>query len=100
MAGRSSTVTRHRATAITSLAMTACRGPWHEPSVANPVMAARRALVIGGSLGGLFAACLFRRVGWGAVVFERNAEDLTGRGAGPRTHPPLLHILRRPGVAV
>ena len=61
-------------------------------------MAARRALVIGGSLGGLFAACLLRSVGWDAVVFERNAEDLTGRGAGLSTHPQLIDILRRLGI--
>src|SRR5215831_12807965 len=98
MVGRSSTATRHRATAITSLAMTACRGPWHEPSVAQPLMAARRALVIGGSLGGLFAACLLRSVGWDVVVFERNAEDLTGRGAGLSTHPQLIEVLQRVGI--
>src|SRR5258708_8541070 len=98
MAGRSSTATRRRATAITSLAMTACRGPWHEPSVARPVRAARRALVIGGSLGGLFAACLLRSVGWDHVGFERTAENPTGRGAGLSTHPQLIDILRRLGI--
>ena len=61
-------------------------------------MVARRALVIGGSLGGLFAARLLRSVGWDAVVFERNAEDLTGRGAGLSTHPQLIDILRRLGI--
>ena len=45
-------------------------------------MATRRALVIGGSLGGLLAANLLRHAGWHVTVFERNAEDLTGRGAG------------------
>src|SRR6516165_12706766 len=98
MAGRSSTATRRRATAITSQAMTASRGPWHEPSVAKPLMVARRALVIGGSLGGLFAARLLRSVGWDAVVFERNAEDLTGRGAGLSTHPQLIEVLQRVGI--
>jgi 2-polyprenyl-6-methoxyphenol hydroxylase-like FAD-dependent oxidoreductase len=61
-------------------------------------MAARRALVIGGSLGGLLAAHLLRNAGWDAVVFERNAEDLTGRGAGISTHPQLIDILRRVGI--
>jgi len=61
-------------------------------------MAARRALVIGGSLGGLFAAHLLRSAGWDAVVFERNAEDLTGRGAGLSTHPQLIDILGRVGI--
>ena len=61
-------------------------------------MAARRALVIGGSPGGLFAAHLLRRAGWDALVFERNPEDLTGRGAGLSTHPQLIDVLRRVGV--
>src|SRR6516165_5914941 len=98
MAGRSSTATRRRATATTSLVTTAFRGPWHESGIAKPVMVARRALVIGGSLGGLFAAHLLRSVGWDAVVFERNPEDLTGRGAGLSTHPQLIDILRRLGI--
>ena len=56
---------------------------------------ARRALVIGGSLGGLLAAHLLRSEGWDVRVFERNPEDLTGRGAGLSTHPQLLDILQR-----
>ena len=62
-------------------------------------MAKRRALVIGGSLGGLLAAHLLRGAGLEVVVFERNAEDLTGRGAGISTHPQLVDILRRVGIA-
>src|SRR5215218_6001304 len=62
-------------------------------------MATRRALVIGGSLGGLLAANLLRHAGWDVTVFERNAEDLTGRGAGISTHPQLIDILRRVGIA-
>ena len=62
-------------------------------------MSKRRALVIGGSLGGLIAAHLLRSVGWDAVVFERNAEDLISRGAGIGTHQHLIDILRRVGIA-
>jgi 2-polyprenyl-6-methoxyphenol hydroxylase-like FAD-dependent oxidoreductase len=58
-----------------------------------------RALIIGGSLGGLIAAHLLRSVGWDAVVFERNAEDLISRGAGIGTHQHLIDILRRVGIA-
>jgi 2-polyprenyl-6-methoxyphenol hydroxylase-like FAD-dependent oxidoreductase len=58
-----------------------------------------RALVIGGSLGGLLAANLLRRAGWHAVVFERNEEDLTGRGVGLGTHPRLITVLRRAAIA-
>jgi 2-polyprenyl-6-methoxyphenol hydroxylase-like FAD-dependent oxidoreductase len=59
----------------------------------------RRALVIGGSLGGLLCAHLLRTAGWYAVVFERNAEELTGRGVGLGTHPQLIAVLRRAGIA-
>src|SRR2546430_17712461 len=61
-------------------------------------MPARRALVVGGSLGGLLAANLLRSKGWDVTVFERNAEDLTGRGAGLSTHPQLIDVLRRIGI--
>ena len=61
-------------------------------------MTTRRALVIGGSLGGLLAANLLRHAGWDVTVFERNAEDLTGRGAGISTHPQLIDILHRVGI--
>src|SRR5271166_2561485 len=57
-----------------------------------------RALVIGGSLGGLLAAHLLRSTGWDAVVFERNAEELTSRGVGLGTHPQLIAVLRRAGI--
>jgi 2-polyprenyl-6-methoxyphenol hydroxylase-like FAD-dependent oxidoreductase len=62
-------------------------------------MSRPRALIIGGSLGGLIAAHLLRRVGWDAVVFERNADDLISRGAGIGTHQHLIDILRRVGIA-
>jgi 2-polyprenyl-6-methoxyphenol hydroxylase-like FAD-dependent oxidoreductase len=62
-------------------------------------MGTRRALVIGGSHGGLLAAHLLRHVGWNVVVCERNAEDLTGRGAGISILPQLIDILARVGIA-
>jgi 2-polyprenyl-6-methoxyphenol hydroxylase-like FAD-dependent oxidoreductase len=62
-------------------------------------MTRRRALVIGGSLGGLLSAHLLRSVGWDAVVFERNDEELASRGVGLGTHPQLIAILRRAGIA-
>jgi 2-polyprenyl-6-methoxyphenol hydroxylase-like FAD-dependent oxidoreductase len=61
-------------------------------------MAKQRALIIGGSVGGLFAANLLRSIGCDAVVFERNPEELTGRGAGISTHPQLHDIMRRLGI--
>jgi len=62
-------------------------------------MTERRALVIGGSLGGLVVAQLLRSTGWDAAVFERNEEELNSRGVGLGTHPQLIAILRRAGVA-
>jgi 2-polyprenyl-6-methoxyphenol hydroxylase-like FAD-dependent oxidoreductase len=61
-------------------------------------MTSRRALVIGGSLGGLIAAHLLRSAGWDATVFERNDEELASRGVGLGTHPQLIAILKRAGV--
>ena len=62
-------------------------------------MTGKRALVIGGSLGGMIAAHLLHEVGWDAVVFERNATPLNSRGAGLGTHPALVEILHRVGMA-
>ena len=59
-----------------------------------------RALVIGGSLGGLFAANLLRAIGWRVEVFERVADDLATRGAGIGTHEELFSIMRRLGIAI
>src|ERR1700724_3947718 len=57
-----------------------------------------RALVIGGSLGGLIVAHLLRATGWDVTVFERNDEELASRGVGLGTHPQLIAILKRAGV--
>ena len=57
-----------------------------------------RALIVGGSLGGLFAANLLHRAGWDVSVFERAGEGLSGRGAGIVTHPELIAALGRAGV--
>ena len=61
-------------------------------------MATRRALIIGGSVGGLFAAHMLGRIGWEVDVFERASEDLAGRGAGIGTHPALHEVMRRLGL--
>ncbi|MGB6320025.1 MAG: FAD-dependent monooxygenase [Xanthobacteraceae bacterium] len=58
----------------------------------------RRALIIGGSLGGLMVAHLLRSTGWDAAIFERNDEELASRGVGLGTHPQLIAILKRAGI--
>ena len=59
-----------------------------------------RALIIGGSLGGLFAGLLLRQAGWDVTVFERSDGDLASRGAGIGTHVELFAVMRRLGIAV
>jgi 2-polyprenyl-6-methoxyphenol hydroxylase-like FAD-dependent oxidoreductase len=59
-----------------------------------------RALIIGGSLGGLFAGLLLRQAGWDVAVFERSAGDLASRGVGIGTHVELFAIMRRLGLTV
>ena len=63
-------------------------------------MKAGHALIIGGSLGGLFAANLLRLIGWKVDVYERVAEDLATRGAGIATHDEMFDALRRLGVVI
>ena len=58
-----------------------------------------RAIVAGGSIGGLFAAAALRRAGWDVVVCERAAVELAGRGAGIVTHPELVAALRSVGAS-
>jgi len=59
-----------------------------------------RALVIGGSIGGLFAANWLRASGWNVTVFERVGDDLASRGAGIGTHDELRAVMRRLGLTV
>jgi 2-polyprenyl-6-methoxyphenol hydroxylase-like FAD-dependent oxidoreductase len=63
-------------------------------------MSTSRAIIIGGSLGGLFAANLLMRAGWRVDIYERSGEELAGRGAGIVTHPELHEALRRAGARV
>jgi 2-polyprenyl-6-methoxyphenol hydroxylase-like FAD-dependent oxidoreductase len=58
----------------------------------------RRAVIVGGSMSGLFTAAFLRRIGWDADVFERSPVELVGRGAGITTHPELLEALEKSGA--
>src|SRR5262245_1181208 len=57
-----------------------------------------RALIIGGSVGGLFAAHLLRKVGWDVAVFERAATGLESRGAAIGFTEELIGAMQRAGV--
>jgi 2,6-dihydroxypyridine 3-monooxygenase len=58
----------------------------------------RRAVVVGGSLGGLTAALLLRETGFDVSVHERSAQ-LADRGAGIIAHPESLRYLLERGLA-
>ena len=58
----------------------------------------RRAVIIGGSMSGLFTAAFLRQIGWQADVYERSGVELVGRGAGITTHPELLAALEASGA--
>ena len=52
-----------------------------------------RAIVAGGSVGGLFAGAALLRAGWEVRVYERSPVPLAGRGAGIVTHRELVRAL-------
>ncbi len=62
-------------------------------------MAGRKAIVVGGSMGGVFSALYLRRLGWDVRIFERSSVPLVGRGAGIVTHPELRQALADLGRA-
>jgi 2-polyprenyl-6-methoxyphenol hydroxylase-like FAD-dependent oxidoreductase len=57
-------------------------------------------LVVGGSLGGLFAANMLLRQGHDVTLLEKATGSLDGRGAGIVTHDALAEALRASGVTV
>ncbi len=59
---------------------------------------ASRALIVGGSLSGLFCGLLLRHYGWDVDIFERVDSELAGRGAGIVTHQPLWDALDLIGI--
>ena len=59
-----------------------------------------RAVVIGGSLGGLFSATALRAAGWQVDVFEASASQLDSRGGGIVLQPDVLDALHFAGVAL
>src|SRR5687768_2884831 len=58
----------------------------------------RRAIIIGGSMSGLFTAAYLRKIGWQVDVYERSSVPLVGRGAGITSHPELIEALESCGA--
>jgi 2-polyprenyl-6-methoxyphenol hydroxylase-like FAD-dependent oxidoreductase len=61
-------------------------------------MNSRRAIVVGGSMSGLFAGLLLRRQGFEVEVYERVESELAGRGAGIVAQPIVHDRLRGLGI--
>ena len=53
----------------------------------------KRATVVGGSLTGLAAGILLRRIGWEVNIFERSSQVLSDRGAGIVMQQETLEML-------
>jgi 2-polyprenyl-6-methoxyphenol hydroxylase-like FAD-dependent oxidoreductase len=58
----------------------------------------KRAIIIGGSMSGLFTAAFLRKIGWDVDVYERSRLELVGRGAGITSHPELMKALESSGA--
>ncbi len=57
-----------------------------------------KAIITGGSIGGLFTAAALLKKGWEVTVYERSPVPLAGRGAGIVTHPELIAALQAVGA--
>jgi len=64
-----------------------------------PVSGQRKAVVAGGSVGGLFIGNILLQQGWAVEIFERAASGLESRGAGIAGHAELTAILKTIGVS-
>ncbi|MFK7801884.1 MAG: FAD-dependent monooxygenase [Anaerolineae bacterium] len=60
----------------------------------------RKALVIGGSLSGLFAGNMLRSIGWDVDIYERSASSLYGRGAGVVLQSDVGDLYRALGTSI
>lgn len=59
----------------------------------------KRAIVIGGSLAGLFSGTLLRSIGWQVDIYERSIHDLDSRGGGVVLQPDVVAALKKAGIA-
>lgn len=58
-----------------------------------------RAIIVGGSLAGLFNAILLRRIGWEVDVFERTPHELESRGGGIVLQPEVERAFELAGLS-
>jgi 2-polyprenyl-6-methoxyphenol hydroxylase-like FAD-dependent oxidoreductase len=60
----------------------------------------KKAIVIGGSVGGLLVGNMLLRQGWSVDIYERTTKGLEARGAGIAPQRALLEALEKAGVTV
>lgn len=60
----------------------------------------RRAVVVGGSVAGLFAGNFLLRQGWDVGIYERTRESLASRGLGIASHGELEALIAAAGARV
>ena len=58
----------------------------------------KKAIVIGGSLGGLFAGNMLRHAGWDVDIYERSEQDLDSRGGGIVLQPDVVELFNTVGA--
>lgn len=58
----------------------------------------RRAIVIGGSLSGLFTGVLLRSIGWQVDIYERSPHTLSSRGGGVVLQPDVVEAFNLAGI--
>jgi 2-polyprenyl-6-methoxyphenol hydroxylase-like FAD-dependent oxidoreductase len=68
------------------------------PSPAVQPLRQRRAVIVGGSMSGLFAGLMLRSAGWQADIYEKVEGELSGRGAGIVAQPEILAALQNLGL--
>ncbi len=58
----------------------------------------KHAIVIGGSLGGLFTGILLRSIGWNVDIYERSNQALDSRGGGVVLQNDVVEAFQRAGI--
>jgi 2-polyprenyl-6-methoxyphenol hydroxylase-like FAD-dependent oxidoreductase len=58
----------------------------------------RKAIVIGGSLAGLFTGVLLRSIGWQVDIYERSPHPLSSRGGGVVLQPDVVEAFNLAGI--
>ncbi|MEL6469912.1 MAG: FAD binding domain-containing protein [Cyanobacteria bacterium J06623_4] len=59
----------------------------------------KRAIIVGGSLAGLFSSVLLRSIGWEVDIYERSPHSLDSRGGGIVLQPDAEAAFEQAGIA-